>query len=209
MKPMRGWRTGLWSALIAGTVLAVGWTLLADGSATSQAVARSKPGSKPALSKGMPGASAYAAGAAAPTSPAPVPEAAASSAGRDHRAALAALDTGLVSRRIATDGPSLDAFATKSWFVAPPPSPPAPPPPPPPAPPPPQAPPLPFKYMGMLEESADRTVWYLVQGERLIVAATGEVIDATYRIDGADKGQLRFTYLPLDQRQTLAIGGPP
>ena len=206
MKPMHRWRAGLLTALIAGTTLAAGWAFFADGSSALQPVPQAQSASR----KGMQGASVHAAVLAAPASPAAaMPTAATSSGPRDHRAALAALDTGLVSRRVAMEGTGSNAFATRSWFVAPPPPPPAPPPPPPPEPPPAQAPPLPFKYMGMLEESADRTVWYLVQGERLIVAATGEVIDATYRIDGADKGQLRLTYLPLDQRQMLAIGDPP
>ena len=94
--------------------------------------------------------------------------------------------------------------------MAPPPAPPAPvvwqPPP---EPPPPQAPPLPFKYLGRLQESAERTVWYLLQGERLIVVASGESVDNTYRIDGAEAGQLRLTYLPLGQQQSLTIGVSP
>ena len=124
-------------------------------------------------------------------------------------AALAALDTTLVSQRVAPAAAAENAFATKSWFVAPPAPPPMPEPPPPPPPPPPQAPPLPFKYMGSMHESAQRTVWYLLQGERLIVAGSGDVIDSTYRTEGAEGGQLRFTYLPLNQRQTLSIGVPP
>jgi hypothetical protein len=63
--------------------------------------------------------------------------------------------------------------------------------------------------MGSMQESAQRTVWYLMKGERLIVAGAGDVIDSTYRTEGADGGQLRFTYLPLNQRQGLAIGVPP
>jgi hypothetical protein len=63
--------------------------------------------------------------------------------------------------------------------------------------------------MGMLVESPERTVWYLLAGDRLIVASVGDVIDAVYRIDGADHGQIQFTYLPLDQRQQLAIGVLP
>lgn len=125
--------------------------------------------------------------------------------------ALTALDTEIVSQRVTAGNRPANAFAPKSWQVAAPP--PAPPPPPPvvlpPPPPPPQAPPLPFKYVGVLHVSADLTYWYLLKGERLIVAATGEVIDDTHRIDGADAGQLRFTYLPLAQRQALAIGGTP
>ena len=41
------------------------------------------------------------------------------------------------------------------------------------------------------------------------MAGTGDVIDSTYRTEGAEGGQLRFTYLPLNQRQTLSIGVPP
>jgi len=123
----------------------------------------------------------------------------------------AALDTELVSQRVPAGNRPANAFAPKSWLVAAPPPPPPPPLPvvlPPPAPPP-QAPPLPFKYVGVLHVSPDHTLWYLLSGERLIIAATGEVIDNTHRIDGADAGQLRFTYMPLAQRQSLAIGGTP
>ena len=125
----------------------------------------------------------------------------------DRDAALAALDTRLVAQRVGPGTGAADAFAAKSWFVAPPPAPPQPeaPPPPPPAP---QAPPLPFKYMGSLQEPGARTVWYLLQGERLIVAGAGDVIDTLYRTEGAEGGQLRFTYLPLNQRQTIVIGEP-
>lgn len=126
----------------------------------------------------------------------------------DRHAALAALDTTLVAQRAAGDAAATDAFATKSWSVAPPPSPPAPEAPPAP-PPPPQAPPLPFKYMGSMQEAGGRTVWYLLQGERLIVAGAGDVIDSAYRAEGIEGGQLRFTYLPLNQRQTLSIGVAP
>jgi hypothetical protein len=146
--------------------------------------------------------------AAAPANAAS-PPATAPGTDRDRNSAILGLDTNVVKQRVPPGARTRDAFAKKSWFVAPPPPPPAPPPPPPAAPPPPQAPPLPFKYLGRLQESADRTVWYLLQGERFIVAATGELIDAVYRIEGADAGQLRFRYLPLDQRQTLTIGAAP
>ena len=59
--------------------------------------------------------------------------------------------------------------------------------------------------MGRMEESPKRTVWYLTQGENLIVVTTGDVIDATYKVEEFSGGQLHFRYLPLDARQTLAI----
>jgi hypothetical protein len=66
--------------------------------------------------------------------------------------------------------------------------------------------------MGRLEEAAGTTRWYLLAGERLIVASAGDEIDGRYRLDGISADRplvLRFTYLPLAQAQTLAIGAPP
>lgn len=129
-------------------------------------------------------------------------------------ASASSLDTRRLNTRAAPTGTPLDAFAPRSWARPPPPLPaPAPvaaveaPPPPPP-----QAPPLPFKYLGRLEEAPGATRWYLLAGERLVVASVGDEIDGRYRVDGVSADQpllLRFTYLPLAQAQTLAIGVPP
>ena len=206
MKAARHWRPALLLATLAGLLaLAVGApnappTSPTPTSTTSTTASATAP--RPVPARATAARSAARAGAPTPADP-PI-------TGRD--AALSALDTGLVARRTAAGGKAPDAFAAHSWHVAPPPAPPAPvvwQPPPQPAPP--QAPPLPFKYLGRMEESPERTVWYLLQGERLIVKASGEAIDGSYRIDGAEAGQLRFTYLPLGQQQslTLPIGAPP
>ena len=50
-------------------------------------------------------------------------------------------------------------------------------------------------------------MWYLGQGERLLVVSTGDLIDKTYRVEGLEAGQLRFTYLPLKTAQSLLVGG--
>jgi hypothetical protein len=129
-------------------------------------------------------------------------------------ASTSTLDTRRLNTRATPAGTPLDAFAPRSWARPPPPLPaPAPvaaveaaPPPPP------QAPPLPFKYLGRLEEAPGATRWYLLAGERLVVASVGDEIDGRYRVDGVSPDQpllLRFTYLPLAQAQTLAIGVPP
>lgn len=128
---------------------------------------------------------------------------------RDPKAALAALDTGLIAERNAAPQAAADAFAVRDWTPPPPPAPPQQAAAPAEPPPPPQAPPLPFKYLGRLEESPERTVWYLGQGERLLVVSTGDVIDKTYRVEGFEAGQLRFTYLPLKTPQSLLVGGAP
>jgi hypothetical protein len=97
---------------------------------------------------------------------------------------------------------------------SPPPPPPAPPPTPPPKPapppPPPAAPPLPFCFVGMLEQKSARPTAFLAKGEALHIVAVGDVIDGTYRIESLSPTQIVVTYLPLNQRQTLSpAGGQP
>jgi hypothetical protein len=93
-------------------------------------------------------------------------------------------------------------FAGKSWYVPPPP-PPAPKPVPPP---PPTAPPLPFTYLGRYQE-ADKPVFFLVRANRILTVSVGDVIDNTYRIDSVAGVKLTLTYLPLNIKQFLDIGG--
>ncbi|MBA2961848.1 MULTISPECIES: secretion system X translation initiation factor [Ramlibacter] len=102
----------------------------------------------------------------------------------------------------------VELFAVKSWQPPPPPPPPvtvatAPAAPPPPAAP--AAPPLPFRFLGRLEQDASRKV-FLQRGERVYAVAAGDVIDGQYRVDSIDAAQLRLTYLPLNIAQTLGIG---
>lgn len=99
--------------------------------------------------------------------------------------------------------PELDPFAGKSWYV------------PPPSPPPqkiqepsrPIAPPLPFGYMGRMQEEDGHVVIYLVQGNRAYSVSQGDTIDGTYRLESVSPNQLVLTYLPLDIKQTLNTGG--
>jgi hypothetical protein len=107
-----------------------------------------------------------------------------------------------------------DIFSSRSWLpLAPPlPPPPAPPPPQPPAPPivpleapKPVAPPLPFGFIGTLDEKGKARQVFLSKGDQLIVVKTSDVVDATYRIDQITDTSVLITYLPLNQQQTLAI----
>lgn len=78
------------------------------------------------------------------------------------------------------------------------------------APPPPapsSAPPLPFLYMGKLENGAGTTV-FLIQGDRNLVVKEGEVIDQTYRVDRVTSTEITLVYLPLGLPQVLALGEP-
>lgn len=71
-----------------------------------------------------------------------------------------------------------------------------------PPPPPPQAPPLPFTYVGMLGDE-DETIVFLAQQDTNHAVKKGDVINGTYRVDEVEAGRVVFTYLPLEQRQTL------
>jgi hypothetical protein len=103
--------------------------------------------------------------------------------------------------------PIKDAFAPRSWA----------PPQPEPAPfaPPPQAesapsatvaPPLPYQYLGQLSEQG-RTLVFLARGETPVMGGVGEILDGTYRIERIAATAVEFTYLPLNTRQLLAVGG--
>ena len=91
-------------------------------------------------------------------------------------------------------------FKSQSW--TPPPPPPAPPAPPPP----PTAPPVPFKYIGKKIEDGKWEV-YLTTGSQVNVVREKTVLQGTYRVDSIKPPVLTLTYLPLQQVQTLTIGG--
>jgi hypothetical protein len=111
---------------------------------------------------------------------------------------------------------SLELFAPRSFYTAPPRAT-SPPPRSPapvvaakpaarPAPPPPTAPPLPFKYMGMVRDDPGQPTFFLVKGDELYNVRVGEVIDGMYRIDSIAGSSLRLVYLPLDIAQILPMG---
>jgi hypothetical protein len=91
-----------------------------------------------------------------------------------------------------------NAFGALSW---------TPPPPPPPPPAAPRAPPLPFAFVGKQLEAGTWQV-FLSLGEDLRVARVATVIDGRYRVESIAPPQIVFTYLPLNERQTLDIGAP-
>jgi hypothetical protein len=114
-------------------------------------------------------------------------------------ATAAAVSTGLDT---ATRLPpaSADLFAVRSW------QPPPPPPAPPAVTPPPVAPPLPFRYLGRLEDGGAIAV-FLVEGNQphARVLRQGDV-SGPYRVDEVTAEGMRLTYLPLNQSQQLLFG---
>jgi len=103
--------------------------------------------------------------------------------------------------------PNGDAFAKLTWL---------PPPPPVLAPAPqalapvvPQAPPLPFTFVGLLEQGATRTQAFLAKGDALLVVAEGDMLDSnTYRVESVSAQQIVVMYLPLSTPQTITLLGP-
>jgi len=79
---------------------------------------------------------------------------------------------------------------------------------PPPPPPPPAAPPLPFQFIGRLDDSVRLRV-FLLRGDRVHTVQAGDVIDGTYRLEKISADELTLVYLPLNQTQSLSVGEHP
>ncbi len=77
------------------------------------------------------------------------------------------------------------------------------------APPPPSAPTLPFTFMGQFETPGEKTVYYLVEGEKLYAVTEGETINGTHRVEAVQGNQMSILYLPLSITQTLPVGATP
>lgn len=116
----------------------------------------------------------------------------ASAVGKEQPVAPTALS--FVREEYATE--TEDLFPPRSW---------RPPPPPPAKPPPPSAPPLPFQYMGKLEEGG-QTLVFLSQQQRTLAVRQGETVDGVYRVDRISPESIVFVYLPLKQKQSLQLG---
>jgi len=99
-----------------------------------------------------------------------------------------------------------DAFASRSWYVPPPPAPP--PPPAKPAPARPTAPSLPFTYLGRYAAS-DETVFFLVKGDRILTVRPGDLMEGNYRVDGLVGSKLNLTHVPLGVTHQLETETAP
>ncbi|MNZ99389.1 hypothetical protein D3C78_1187100 [compost metagenome] len=73
------------------------------------------------------------------------------------------------------------------------------------APPPATAPPLPFEFVGKLDD-AQRLRVFLTRGEKIYTVTVGDVIDGTYRVERIKGDEMVLTYLPLNVTQTLSVG---
>lgn len=106
----------------------------------------------------------------------------------------------LAGRKSDAEKPGSDLFKSHRWYVPPPPKPAGPPPPPPK----PVAPPVPFAYLGKMEDTPQGTMMILSFNNKVYTAAIGETLDKTWRLDGEDANSVRFTYVPLGLPQQLS-----
>ncbi len=69
---------------------------------------------------------------------------------------------------------------------------------------PPQAPPIPFNYMGRMDDGPNGNVIYLADRERSYTVKIGSKVGQQWRLDQEDKNNLHFTYLPLNLTRTMS-----
>ena len=69
----------------------------------------------------------------------------------------------------------------------------------------PSVPPMPFQFIGRLNDRSDLQV-FLQNGEKIYVVRKGDVIDEIWRIEGISDVELSLVYLPLHLSQTLSVG---
>jgi hypothetical protein len=74
------------------------------------------------------------------------------------------------------------------------------------APPKPVAPPLPYRIAGQVTHDGGMQV-VLARDDRVFTVREGETLDNVYRIESITPDAVTFVYLPLAERQSLAVGG--
>lgn len=105
--------------------------------------------------------------------------------------------SGSAAIAVVASGP-IDIFAVRTWE----------PPPPPPdlsPPPPPLPPPLPFRFIGRVDEPGKKMAFMLAEGERIFVVSVGDSIGSAYRVESFENGQLFLRYRPMNVRQALDV----
>ena len=69
-----------------------------------------------------------------------------------------------------------------------------------------QAPALPFRVLGRYDDGGRMAV-FLQQDDRNFVVHVGDVLDERYKVERLDGATLTLRYLPLNQLQSLDVGG--
>jgi hypothetical protein len=96
--------------------------------------------------------------------------------------------------------PTSPLFSSRSWeppppkVVAPPRA----------VPPAPTAPPMPFRFVGRMLQDGQLFV-FLAKGDTVMTVKQGDTIDGVYRVESVGETEVALTYLPLRQKQTIAV----
>lgn len=90
-------------------------------------------------------------------------------------------------------------FKARSWLPPPPPLPP---------PPAPKAPPLPFTYLGQMEDGGSIAL-FLGRAQNTLIVRAGDLIDGVYRVEEIVPTRATFVYLPLNELQQLMLRSRP
>lgn len=69
-------------------------------------------------------------------------------------------------------------------------------------------PPLPFRFVGAIEDGGRRTA-ILMEGEQVLLVRARQRIDTRYRVEHVSAASIEITYLPLARKQVLELGGGP
>ncbi|MBN3762256.1 hypothetical protein [Burkholderia sp. Ac-20365] len=71
--------------------------------------------------------------------------------------------------------------------------------------PPPTAPPMPYLYLGKLDDSTLKPRIFLSRGDQLLIVSQGDVVEGQYRVESISDGDVVLIYLPLNQRQVISM----
>lgn len=110
-------------------------------------------------------------------------------------AAMPAREETYFTRQLPAKKLSHALFAAHEWL---------PPPPKPQPPPPPEAPPLPYSYVGSMQDVPGGDVVILMQQKKVLLPKLGANVSAQWRLDREDMQSVYFTYVPLNKAVVLS-----
>lgn len=110
-------------------------------------------------------------------------------------AAMPAREETYFTRQLPAKKLSHALFAAHEWL---------PPPPKPQPPPPPEAPPLPYSYVGSMQDVPGGDVVILMQQKKVLLPKLGANVSAQWRLDREDMQSVYFTYVPLNKVVVLS-----
>ncbi|MFQ6404159.1 hypothetical protein ACIDE9_05275 [Methylophilus sp. 'Pure River'] len=110
-------------------------------------------------------------------------------------AAMPASEGTYFTRQLPAKKLSHPLFAAHEWL---------PPPPKPQPPPPPEAPPLPYSYVGSMQDVPGGDVVILIQQKKVLLPKLGSNVSAQWRLDREDMQSVYFTYVPLNKVVVLS-----